>query len=137
MNDQSLRMRVGERRVEVDLGVRAGCVAAGCDEVAVVRLDRERAHERELGRQLVLGERFGAVCGGGRQRVEGAERVLADLGRHARQHRVDVDGGAYPARTGNDQLAERLDGLGASRIERRHSLLSVSASTSTRCPRRR
>ena len=73
--DQSLREARRERRVEVDLGPRARPLLARGDEVAVVRLDRERPDERELGRPLVLGERLGTAVGRGRERVDRRQRV--------------------------------------------------------------
>ena len=50
-------------------------------------------------------------------RVDRSERAGLDLGRHPCDQGVDVHHGPDTAGPGHDQLAERLDGLGARRVE--------------------
>ena len=68
------------RRVEADLGPGALGVAARRDEVGVVRLDRERADERELRRELFSSS---VSCAGGESASIDVERVVPHGRRHA------------------------------------------------------
>ena len=87
------------------------------DEVRVVRLDRKRTDEAELRCLDLLGERVRALQGGGGERVDRRERAGLHLGRHPGDQRINVDDRPDPAGPGDDQLAERLDGLGTTRVE--------------------
>ena len=95
-----LRQARGEGRVEVDLRPGAGRVDAGRDEVAVERLDRERAHPEEVRRADVLAR--------SRRRRRDANAASAAAARavvHPREQRVDVDRRAHARRAGDDRVA--------------------------------
>ena len=68
------------------------------DEVAVERLDGERAHHRELGREHVLGERVRPLGGSRSELVDRRERLSLQGRRHIREEGVDVDDGADASR---------------------------------------
>ena len=77
-----------------------GRVDAGRDEVAVERLDRERAHLEELRRPDVLAD---LAVGHGRERGErGRPRALV----HPGEQRIDVDGRTHAGRAGDDRVAD-------------------------------
>ena len=98
-----LRQPRGERAVEVDLLPRAGRLDAGGDEVAVERLDRERADPQEVGRarprrEVAVGER--------RERGEAPLRASPPAcARAARRRRRR----SHARRSGDDRVADTVD----------------------------
>ena len=118
--DQSFASRVA-RGVLKSISAQApvGVDARG-HEIAVEGLDGERPHPLEAGRR---GLRRGGRLG---ERRELGERRRPRGGLHAREQRVDVDGGTDARRPGDDRVAHALDharGVGIEHLQVGHAAM--------------